>query len=224
MRRKKRSGDTCASSPSARRGSPASRWRVAHDTAIGVVLLILVASAIGCAPILATFVQPQAPGGKLKNGLSGQYPEYITFKRDGVVAALHAKPAGSGGRAVEISFEVPAHQTVRLLGDSLEVTTSRGGPEQHALTGTWYGSGGRSLPVPPDSVMHGSTERLRYGTRTGYGLTKHELFVFSAKFTAAAGDTFTVDLPAVEVSGQPWSLPPVRFVRVRRWVFISLPA
>ena len=71
---------------------------------------------------------------------------------------------------------------------------------------------------PPRIAEVGGTERLRYGTQTGYSLTPHELFQFTAEFATPLGDAFTVTLPRVAVNGFSWDLPPVHFVKVRRWV------
>ncbi|MGH3054382.1 MAG: hypothetical protein ACRDL7_05330, partial [Gaiellaceae bacterium] len=59
------------------------------------------------------------------------------------------------------------------------------------------------------------------GTFTGYGVTRQELFEFTAEFATALGDTFAVTLPKVLLDERPWDLPAVVFMHVRRWVFIG---
>lgn len=90
------------------------------------------------------------------------------------------------------------------------------------MTGTWYGSKGRSADVHPDSVMRGRTQRFRYGTNTGYRVTRHDFFAFTSVYATALGDTFTVTLPKITVDGFSWDLPPVRFVRISSWVIVPL--
>jgi len=188
--------------------------------ALGLGLTALIATLCGCAPMRVTLIQPRAPGGQIKNGLCPPQPDFILFEQDGVVAAVHTRYAGSGRRAVYVSFEVPAHRTVRLFGSALVATTSSGERVSSPMTGTWYGSRGRSAGVTPDSLMRGRTEHLRYGTRTGYRITRHDFFDFSAEFASDLGDGFTVTLPKLAVNGFSWDLPPIRFVRVRCWVMM----
>ena len=201
--------------------SPEQRAPIAIGFGFGFGLMAFVALS-GCAPVLATFVQPQAPGGVIKDGFCPPQPVFLLFERDGVVLAVHTRFVGSGRQSVYLSFEVPAHRRVRLLGTALEATTARGEHVISPMTGTWYGSRNREAEVRPDSLMTGNTERLRYGTNTGYRLTHHDFFVFQAEYATALGDTFTVTLPKVVVDGFSWDTPQVRFVRVRRWLITPL--
>ena len=192
-----------------------------RDRAVfGFGLPVLIAVVCGCAPMRVTFIQPHAPGGVVRNSLCPPQADVLLFEREGVVAALHTRSAGSGRRAVCLSFEVPAHRTVRLLGSSLVVTTARGERASSQMIGVWYGSGNRSAAVGPDSLMRGRTQRLRFGTRTAYGITRHDFYSFSAEYATDLGETFTVTLPKVAVNGFSWDLPAVRFARVRRWVLM----
>ena len=145
-------------------------------------------------------------------------PDVMLFRREGVVAAVFLGRVESGRRTIWFSFQVPRGRTVRLLGSSLEVTTASGDRVRCDLTGKREGSRRRTEEVHPESLMVGRTERLRYGTRTGYSLTPHELYEFTTEFATPLGDAFTVTLPGVVVNGFSWDLPPVRFARVRRWV------
>lgn len=70
------------------------------------------------------------------------------------------------------------------------------------------------------TVVQPQAPGLRYGTNTGYRLTHHDFFRFSAEFATVLGDTFTVTLPRVLLNDRPWDLPPVRFMRVRRWIIM----
>lgn len=199
--------------------SPEQRVPLAIGLGLGLMALVALSS---CAPVLATFVQPQAPGGAITNGFCPPQPVFLLFERDGVVLATHTRFAGSGRQSVFVSFEVPAHRRVQLHGSSLEATTARGERVVSPMTGTWYGSGNRSAEAHPDSMMRGNTERLRYGTNTGYKLTHHEFFLFTAEYATALGDTFTVTLPKITVDGFTWDTPQVRFVRVRRWLITPI--
>lgn len=197
----------------ARRG-----WRIAF--VLGLCLTTLMMALCGCAPMRVSLLQPQALGGEIRNSFCPPQPDVLLFERDGVVAAVHTRDAGAGRRVIHVSFEIPAHQTVRLLGSSLEVARPRGPRVSSPMIGTWYGSGNRSAAVHADSLMRGRTQRLRYGTNTGYRITHHDFFLFSAEYATALGDTFTVTLPKIMVNGFSWDLPDVRFVRVNRWVIM----
>src|SRR5262245_1983919 len=188
--------------------------------AVGTIAMLT--ALCGCAPIHASFIQPQAPGGTITNRRCPPRPEVLLFRRDGVVAAVLLNDAGSGRRSVLLTFEVPRGQTVRLLGTSLAVRTGRGAEAVGRLTGVWEGSKNRSGDVRPESLMVGGTERWRIGTQTPYGSTRHEFFRFSAEFATELGDEFTAILPPVLVNGFSWNLPPVRFRRVRRWLISPL--
>jgi hypothetical protein len=167
-----------------------------------------------------TLIQPQASGGEITNRRCPPQPDVLLFRVDGVVVAAYTELSGPGRRAVHLSFEVPADRTARLLDSNLEAITARGEHVRSPMGGTWYGSKDRSSQVHPDSLMRGRTERLRYGTDTGYGLSRHDFFRFTAEYATALGDTFTVVLPKLRVNEHQWELPPVRFVRVRRWVLM----
>ena len=205
-----------------RRGRAAFRKAAKRAAQAGVALggFALIAAANGCAPMLASFVQPQAPGGEITNRTCPPQPEVLLFKREGVVAAVYVGRVESGRRTICFTFEVPRGRTVRLLGSSLDVSTPRGDRLRSQLTGVWRGSGNRSVPARPESLMIGRTERFSLGTRTGYGVTRHDFFDFSAEFATELGDNFTVILPKVVVNGFSWDLPPVRFTRVRRWLIM----
>jgi len=181
------------------------------------LLVVAVSLFGGCAFLPETFIEPRAPGGRAQKGLCPPQ-QFLLFERDGVVMAVHTRFSGSGRRTIWLSFEVPAHRRVRLLGSTLETTTAAGGRASSPISGMWYGSKNQSVAVRPESLMVGRTERLRMGTNTGYGMTRHSFFHFSAEYATALGDTFTVTLPKVTVDGFPWDLPPVQFERVRRWI------
>lgn len=187
-----------------------------------VACVALVAALSGCAPYLATFAQPQAPGGEITDGSCPPQPDFLLFKRDGVVIAVHTRAAEPGRQAIHLSFEVPANRSVRLLGSTLEATTARGEVARSPIAGVWYGSRNQSAEVHPDSLLSGSTHRLGRGTNTGYKLTHHAFFTFTAEYATALGDTFVVTLPRLLVNDVPWEPPPVRFVRVRMWLVSAL--
>src|SRR4030095_10179517 len=114
--------------------SPEQRAPVALGLGLG--LMALVAALSSCAPVLATFVQPQAPGGTITDGFCPPQPDFLLFERDGVVLAVHTRLAGSGRQTVYVSFEIPAHQRVRLIGTALEATTARGERVARPVNGT----------------------------------------------------------------------------------------
>jgi len=184
--------------------------------------IVMLAALSGCAPIHASFLQPQAPGGTITNRHCPPQPEILLFSQEGVVAAVLMDEVGSGRRAIRLTFEVPRGRTVRLLGSSLTVTTARGERAVSQLSGVWRGSKNRSADVRPESLMVGRTERWRLGTVTPYGNTRHDFFEFAAEFATQLGDDFTATLPPVLLDGFSWDLPPVRFRRVRRWLISPL--
>ena len=202
------------------RSSDSLRARQSRAAHAGFALLTSasVVAVGGCAPMLATVVQPQARGGTVVNRMCPPVPDVLLFEQDGVVAAVFMVEAGAGRRAIWLSFEVPAGRSVRLHAPTLEVTTRRGERVASRMSGTWEGSGNRSAQVRPESLMVGHTKRLRVGTRTIHGMTRHDCFSFSSEFATALGDTFTVTLPKASVNGFSWDLPPVEFKRVKRWV------
>ena len=119
------------------------KWRL-------MFLVVQVAFVCGCAPMRVNFIQPQAPGGVVRNGHCPPQPDCLLFEREGVVAAVQTRSAESGRRVIYVSFEVPADRRVRLLGSSLVVTTASGERASSPMTGVWYGSGNRSAAVDPD--------------------------------------------------------------------------
>src|SRR5262245_37351275 len=70
--------NSCMASPAAVLAKLAmSRILVRGAFALGAVATSMV--LCGCAPILASFVQPQAPGGTITNGLCPPQPEVLQF-------------------------------------------------------------------------------------------------------------------------------------------------
>ena len=172
--------------------------------------------------MLTTFEQPHAPGGELVDRHCPPRPDVLLFKKDGVVAAVSMGEPQSGRTRIHLSFEIPGGRTVGLQDSTMGISIARGEQLRSELTGTWYGARNRSAPVDPESLMTGRTDGFRMGTVTGYGVTRHDFYLFSAEFATVLEGTFTLTLPRILVNGSFWDLPPILFTRVRRWLISPL--
>lgn len=182
-----------------------------------LVLLTVVSTLGGCAPMVSSIYRPEVPGGELSRSKCGGRvgpKEIVTFAAGAVRVRMSAHPLSDGRVRVAVTYLVPSDVRLRLAADAF-VVTEHGDGRTHRYNIT------RLTQSTPEGRWEDIPARSEIAGRDLGPPGRRSAAPFFGAFTTEdpLPPVFEVQLPPAVMNGAATDFPKVLFRRVdEAWI------
>lgn len=175
------------------------------------LVAILGLTLMACVPLVSSeYYRPHSAEGRATKATCPPDPSFWLIDRDGVVVGTRVRYANMSIK-IDMTFEVPKGEEVRLLSQTLTATTSSGQSLQGNLAGSVMPSYGRTRKIVPGETLKGGNRVLFGPGYSPYFRIFHNLYWFSASLDINHPDQIAVRFPLFLVNNVEESLPVINF-------------
>jgi hypothetical protein len=161
--------------------------------------------------VSSEYYRPGSSEGRAIKATCPPDPSFWVIDREDVVVGTRVRSWDSNIIKIDMTFEIPQGNSVRLLSQTLTVTTSGGGTLQGELSGSVKASHRRIRKIEPGEILQGGSRSLFGAGYSPYFRIFNSLYWYSASLDVNQPDQLTIRFPSFLVNGVEQSLPVINF-------------